>query len=199
MSKKIGLFFGSFNPIHIGHLIIASYIIEHTDRDEIWMVVSPLSPFKKQSGLASQEHRFRMVQLATKQHRMIKANNIEFELPKPSYTIDTMKQLHSDFPDHHFSIIVGSDNLKLLPKWKNAKSLIRKYHFLVYLRSGYHLGEWKDHPRIHLLQAPLLNISSTYIRQQISEGKRIHYLVNKEVRAYIKKHKLYRTQLPLFE
>ena len=192
MNKHIGLFFGSFNPVHVGHLIIADYMVEHTNMDEVWMVVSPQNPFKEKDGLVPENKRFQMLKLALKGNRRVKASDVEFNLPNPSYTIHTLEHLTKKYPESHFSIIIGSDNLKDLPKWKNAKTLIKQYSFYVYKRSGYQLGKWKDHKNVHLLSAPLLNISGTYIREQIKHEKSIRYLVHDAVLAFIKKNKLYK-------
>ncbi len=191
MGKHIGLFFGSFNPVHTGHLIIANYMVEHTDMDEVWMVVSPHNPFKQRSDLAHEKDRYKMIQLALSNHKKIKASNVEFNLSKPSYTINTVKHLTTTHPNHLFSIIIGSDNLKRLPNWKSAKSLIRNHKFYVYKRSGYQLGTWKDHNHVLLLKAPVLNISATYVRSQIAKEKSIDFLVHDSVKDYIVKKTLY--------
>lgn len=191
MSKHIGLFFGSFNPVHIGHLIIANYMVEHTSIDEVWLVVSPQNPFKEKSELISEHDRYRMVRLALTGHKKIKASNVEFGLSQPSYTVHTLKHLKEKHPTYTFSIIMGSDNLKGLPNWKNSKSLIKQHTFYIYQRSGYQLGDWKDHPNIKMIKAPLLNISATYIRAQIAAKKSIDFLVPDAVKEYIAKKKLF--------
>ncbi len=132
--KKIGLFFGSFNPIHIGHLILANYILEHSDLEELWFVVSPQNPFKDKKSLLKDNNRLDMVQLALKNYPKMRASNVEFSLPKPSYTIDTLTYLHEKFPDVSFSLIMGEDNLKGLPKWKNSEVLIQNHQIIVYPR-----------------------------------------------------------------
>jgi nicotinate-nucleotide adenylyltransferase len=126
--KKIGLFFGSFNPIHIGHLILANYILENSDMDELWFVVSPQNPFKDKKSLLKDHNRLDMVQLAVKNYPNMSASNVEFSLPKPSYTIDTLTYLHEKYPDYSFSLIMGEDNLESLHKWKNSDTLIKNHH-----------------------------------------------------------------------
>ena len=134
---KIGLYFGSFNPVHAGHLIIASHILNETDIEKVWLVVSPQNPFKQENGLLNEYHRLHLVQLATEQDNRIKASDIEFGLPKPSYTINTLTYLAEKFPDHEFSIIMGSDSFQNLHKWKNAELIIRDYEIYVYPRPGF--------------------------------------------------------------
>ena len=165
--KKIGLFFGSFNPIHIGHLILANYILENSDMDELWFVVSPQNPFKEKKSLLKDHNRLDMVQLAIKNYPKMKASNVEFSLPQPSYTIDTLTYLHEKYPDYSFALIMGEDNLDGLTKWKNSETLIKNHQIIVYPRSFE--GEKKDneylqHENISLIQAPVIEISATQIR-----------------------------------
>ncbi|MBP7357412.1 MAG: nicotinate-nucleotide adenylyltransferase, partial [Cloacibacterium sp.] len=140
--KKIGLFFGSFNPIHIGHLILANYILENSDMEELWLVVSPQNPFKEKKSLLNDHNRLDMVQLAVKNYPKMRASNIEFSLPKPSYTIDTLTYLKEKYPNYSFALIMGEDNLESLPKWKNSEKLIADYQIIVYPRTFE--GEQKD-------------------------------------------------------
>ena len=172
---KIGLFFGSFNPIHIGHLIIANHVIEHSDLDKIWFVVSPQNPLKPAATLLNEYNRLHFVQIAIENDPRFFASNIEFNLPKPSYTIDTLTYLSEKYPKHSFSIIMGSDSYNNLSNWKNHEALVSNYDITVYSREGFEPEKKND--RIHLLTAPVLNISSTYIRNQIKAGKSIKYLV----------------------
>ena len=172
---KIGLFFGSFNPIHIGHLIIANHIVEHTDLDKIWFIVSPQNPLKPAASLLNEYHRLHLVQLAIENDSRFKASNIEFKLPRPSYTIDTLTYLAEQYPNYSFSIIMGSDSYNNLENWKNHEHLLNNYSIVVYSREGF-VSEKKSDNTI-FLKAPLLNISSTFIRDLIKQGKSVKYLV----------------------
>ena len=172
---KIGLYFGSFNPIHIGHLIIASHSINHTDLDEVWFVVSPQNPFKKSAGLLNEQHRLSLVKIALDGETKLKASNAEFNLPKPSYTIDTLVYLHEKYPAHSFSILMGSDGYQNIEKWKNYKQIIENYNIYIYERPGFTIAEYGAN--IKILDAQLLQISSTEIRKLIRTGKSIRYLV----------------------
>jgi len=192
LPKRIGLFFGSFNPVHTGHLIIAEYMADMTDLQQVWFVVSPHNPLKVRSTLANDFDRLHMVQLAIEDNPKLRASNIEFSLPKPSYTIDTMAYLHEKYPEHSFSLIMGSDNLEGIGKWKNYELLLERYPIHVYKRSG---TENITHPgkadvKIH--NVPLLDISSTYIRQQIAKGHSIRYMVPETVYQYLDGSRLYR-------
>jgi len=191
---KIGLFFGSFNPVHIGHLIIANYIVSHTDLDKIWLVVSPQNPFKKTGSLLNEYDRYHLVQTAVDDAPNLSASNIEFSLPRPSYTIHTLAYLKEKYPEHHFSIILGGDGLENLDKWKNAKEIIFNYPLYVYPRPGFQM---KSIPgaNITIINAPLLSISSTLIRQLISEGKSIRYFVPDRVFDEIEKGGYYKKTL----
>ncbi|WFB66549.1 nicotinate (nicotinamide) nucleotide adenylyltransferase [Chryseobacterium sp. WX] len=186
--KKIGLFFGSFNPIHIGHLILANYILENSDMDELWFVVSPQNPFKDKKSLLNDHNRLDMVQLAVKNYPNMRASNVEFSLPKPSYTIDTLTYLHEKYPDYSFSLIMGEDNLKSLHKWKNADILIKNHHIIVYPREFE--GEKKDseylqHENISLIKAPVIELSATEIRNMIRDGKNVRPMLPPEVFEYL--------------
>lgn len=194
MSKQIGLFFGSFNPVHVGHMIIANYMASQTALDEVWLVVSPQNPFKKNSNLADQYARLDLVKLAIGDTPKLRASAIEFQLPKPSYTIDTLTYLREQYPDYVFSLIMGGDNLPTLPKWKNAAILLRDYHIHVYQRPGTDLGELAEHPHIRVYQdVPLMQLSATYIRQCLQSGKSIRYLVPDAVAEELEKRRLYQT------
>lgn len=186
--KKIGLFFGSFNPIHIGHLILANYILEHSDMDELWFVVSPQNPFKEKKSLLKDHNRLDMVQLAVKNYLNMRASNVEFSLPQPSYTIDTLTYLHEKYPDYSFSLIMGEDNLAGLHKWKNAEALIKNHHIIVYPRIFE--GEKKDsellqHENISLIEAPVIELSATEIRDMIRTGKNVRPMLPPEVFEYL--------------
>lgn len=189
---KAGLLFGSFNPIHVGHLIIAESALNETGLDEIWLMVSPQNPFKNKSTLAREFDRLRMAELAVGDHDKIKVSNFEFYLPKPSYTIDTLVALGEKYPRTEFSLIMGEDNLEYLHKWKNYEALLKYHSIFVYPRLGTNAPE-VDFPgaRITKFELPFLDISSTRIRSHIAEGKSIRYQVGKEVWDYIQKHQLY--------
>lgn len=186
--KKTGLFFGSFNPIHIGHLILANYILENTDMAELWFVVSPQNPFKDKKTLLSDHNRLDMVERAVKNYPKMRTSNIEFSLPKPSYTIDTLTYLHEKYPSTSFSLIMGEDNLAGLGKWKNAEQLISNHQIIVYPRMFE--GEKKDseylqHENITLIKAPIIELSATEIRTMIKEGKNVRPMLPPEVFEYL--------------
>ena len=189
----IGLFFGSFNPIHIGHLIIANFMAENTDLDQVWLVVSPHNPLKSKSSLAPDYDRLHLVQIAIEDNPNLRASNIEFSLPQPSYTIDTLTYLNEKYPQHDFALIMGGDNLGTLHKWKNYELILRDYPVYVYKRPGYELGQFADHPQVRLVEAPLLSISASFIRDCIQNGKSIRYLVSEPVYQYLESSHLYRT------
>ncbi|WP_374441552.1 nicotinate (nicotinamide) nucleotide adenylyltransferase [Epilithonimonas sp.] len=185
--KKIGLFFGSFNPIHIGHLILANYILEHTDMQELWFVVSPQNPFKEKKSLLKDHNRLDMVQLAIKNYPKMRASNVEFSLPTPSYTIDTLTYLQEKYPEYTFSLIMGEDNLGSLQKWKNYELLLQNYEIIVYPRI---FGEEKrsdylQHQNIHQIDAPIIELSATEIRNLIKEGKNVRPMLPPEVFEYL--------------
>jgi len=173
---KIGLYFGSFNPIHNGHLIVANYVLNETDLEKVWLVVSPQNPLKNEKSLLNEYHRLHLATLATEGDPRIKPSDIEFSLPKPSYTIDTLIYLKEKYPQHLFRIIMGADSFQNLSRWKNYQTLIADYEMLVYPRMGYAttnpLGA-----KATMVQAPLLQLSSTYIRDCIAKGKSIRYML----------------------
>jgi nicotinate-nucleotide adenylyltransferase len=186
--KKIGLFFGSFNPIHIGHLILANYILENSDMDELWFVVSPQNPFKDKKSLLKDHNRLDMVQLAVKNYPNMRASNVEFSLPQPSYTIDTLTYLREKHPDYSFSLIMGEDNLSGLHKWKNAELLLKNYHIIVYPRifeSEKKDPEYLGHENISLVKAPVIELSATEIRNMIKAGKNVRPMLPPEVFDYL--------------
>ena len=194
--KNIGLFFGSFNPIHIGHLILANYILENSEMEELWFVVSPQNPFKDKKSLLKDNNRLDMVQLAIKNYPKMRASNIEFSLPKPSYTIDTLTYLHEKYPEISFSLIMGEDNLKSLDKWKNSKQLIENHQIIVYPRVFE--GEKKDHEylqhdNISLIKAPIIELSATEIRTMFKEGKNVRPMLPPEVFEYLDGSSFYRS------
>lgn len=192
--KKIGLFFGSFNPIHIGHLILANYILEHSDLEELWFVVSPQNPFKDKKSLLKDNNRLDMVQLALKNYPKMRASNVEFSLPKPNYTIDTLTYLHEKFPDVSFSLIMGEDNLKGLPKWKNSEVLIQNHQIIVYPRVFEDRSDedFVQHENIEKINAPIIELSATEIRNMIKEGKNVRPMLPPEVFEYLDGSSFYR-------
>ena len=185
--KKVGLFFGSFNPIHIGHLILANYIVENSDMGELWFVVSPQNPFKEKKSLLSDHNRLDMVELAIKNYPKMRASNIEFSLPTPSYTIDTLTYLKEKYPDYSFSLIMGEDNLVNLHKWKNADLLINNHHIIVYPRvfENEKESEYLQHENISLIKAPIIELSATEIRTMIKQGKNVRPMLPPEVFDYL--------------
>ena len=191
---KIGLYFGSFNPVHNGHLIIASHLINETSLNEVWMIVSPQNPFKKAGGLLNEQHRYHLVQTSLEKETKIKASNIEFRLPKPSYTVNTLTYLKEKYPKHEFFIIMGSDGFQNINKWHNAEVIIKNYPIYIYKRPGFEITH-NYGATITLLEAPLLEISSTHIRKLIKENKSIRYLVPEDVREELEKNNYYRSAL----
>jgi nicotinate-nucleotide adenylyltransferase len=191
MSKKVGLFFGSFNPIHVGHLIIANTMLEEEAIDEVWFIVSPQNPFKKQKTLAHEFDRIDLVEAAIADHFHMKASDIEFNMPKPSYTSDTLAYLTDKYPDYHFKLIIGEDNLKSFPKWKNHEVILEEFGLLVYPRPNAKPSPLKEHPNVKFIEAPMMDISATFIRKSIKNNKSVKYLVPESVLESIKAKKLY--------
>jgi len=187
----IGLFFGSFNPIHTGHLIIASSAVAHTDLDKVWFVLSPHNPLKESHSLLNEYDRLHLLQLATEDNPKFKASNVEFTLPRPSFTIDTLAYLQEKFPYERFSIIMGSDSFSNLPRWKNWEQLLQRAGFIVYLRPGFEMKELPG-ARATVLQTPMLDISATYIRTQVRAGHSIRYLTPDAVATHIEENGYYR-------
>ncbi len=192
---KIGLYFGTFNPIHLGHLIIANHMAEHTDLEQIWMVVTPHNPLKKKSSLLDDYHRLQMVHLATEDYPKLKPSDIEFKLSQPNYTVNTLAHLHDKFPNHEFSLIMGEDNLKSLHKWKNFEFLLENHDIYVYPRVSEvtEVAQLKDHPRVKMVDAPVVEISSTFIRDNIKKHKNIQPLLPTKVWNYVD-HNLFYTK-----
>ncbi|PTX60652.1 nicotinate-nucleotide adenylyltransferase [Kordia periserrulae] len=191
---KIGLYFGTFNPIHIGHLAIANHLAEYSDLDAIWMVVTPHNPFKKKSSLLANHHRYEMVMIATEDYPKIKPSKVEFDLPQPNYTVNTLAHLQEKYPKHEFCLIMGEDNLKSLHKWKNYEVILANHDVYVYPRisEGTVEHQFVNHPKIHHVSAPIMEISSTFIRNAIKEQKNIKPLLPKDVWTYIDEMNFYK-------
>ena len=189
--SKIGLFFGSFNPIHIGHLIMAEYFVENTDLKEIWFVVSPNSPMKKKDSLLSEHQRLYMVNLAVEDDARFRSCDIEFHLSKPSYTCHTLVHLHEKYPDKEFVLIMGEDNLETIEKWKNYDFILEKFSIYVYPRIGSNGGKYKIHPSVTFVDAPYIGISATMIRNMLAEGKTAHYFMHPKVAQFIDEMRFY--------
>eukprot|EP01133_Synstelium_polycarpum_P011363 gene11363-13245_t len=189
---KTGLFFGSFNPVHTGHLVIASYMANFTDLDEVWMVVSPHNPLKNKKGLSNMYDRLEMVRLATEHAEKLKVSNIEFGLPQPSYTVDTLAYLKEKYPGRDFALIMGGDNLVSLQKWKNYEVILNNYRIYVYPRPGADLGQWEKHPSVVITDTPQMDISSTFIRKALQDGKNVRYFLPDPVLYFIEGKNMYR-------
>jgi len=191
---KVGLYFGSFNPIHIGHLIIANHILNETELKRIWLIVSPQNPLKLSSSLLNEYDRLHLAKLATEDDNRILVSDIEFKLPRPSYTVNTLAYLTEKYPDYEFSIIMGSDSYQNLPKWKNYEVIVKNYSIYIYKRIGSEPAPYFNiTPTI--LSAPLLEVSATEIRKLINEGKSIRYLVPEKVNEEIEQNRYYRKLL----
>lgn len=195
---KVGLFFGSFNPIHTGHLIVANFMVEDTDLDEVWFVVSPRNPFKSSKSLLHEFDRIDMVERAIEDNPKFKAIDIEFHLPKPSYTITTLVQLREKYPQHQFILILGEDNLYSFPRWRNHAQILENHPLYIYPRPQRKTAENKennakilDHPHVKKVDAPLIEISATMIRQFVKKYRSIRYMVPDKVAQFISDRKFY--------
>ncbi|MFN8436660.1 MAG: nicotinate (nicotinamide) nucleotide adenylyltransferase [Cytophagales bacterium] len=188
---NIGLFFGSFNPIHIGHLVIANSIIEMEYVEEMWFVVSPQNPFKKIEGLLNENDRLRLVELAIMDNPKFKINDIEFNLEKPNYTYVTLQKLRANFPQYTFDLVMGADNIADFSNWHNYEEILEHHRVLVYPRPYARKTDMVYHPQVKLVQAPLFEISATFIREAIKKNKSVKYLLPEEVEKYIKFKSLY--------
>ncbi len=189
--RKTALFFGSFNPVHNGHLMLANYLVEYGGLDDLWFIVSPQNPFKAKETLLEDRHRLRMLELAVEGDDRFEVSDIELYMPKPSYTIDTLVRLSERY-SNEFYLVCGLDNLKRFPKWKNADIILRDYHILVYPRKGFDGGEMLQHPHVHLLDAPEIEVSSTFIRNAVSEGRDVRYFMPEKVYKYIDEMRFYK-------
>jgi len=191
---KIGLYFGTFNPIHVGHLTIANHLAEHSDLDQVWFVVTPLSPFKKKSSLLDNHQRLEMVYRATKDYTKLKPSDIEFGLKQPNYTIDTLTYLIEKYPEHEFALIMGQDNLKSFHKWKNFELILENHYIYVYprLSGGEVDSQFKNHNKIFNISAPIMELSSTFIRKEIKSGKNIKPMLPEHVWEYLDEMNFYK-------
>ena len=190
--KKIGLFFGSFNPIHIGHMIIASHVADNTDVKEIWFVVSPHNPLKEKKTLLADHHRLALVRVAVEDDPRFRASDIEFQLDQPSYTTNTLAYLKEKYPDHEFVLLMGGDNLASLHKWKNYETILQNYRIIVYSRPNSDVTDMLHQGNITLLDAPEMHISSSAIRHSIAEGKSVQYLLPHKAWQYLDDMNFYR-------
>jgi len=190
---KVGLYFGSYNPIHIGHLAIANYIVEYNDIEQLWFVISPQNPHKKKENLLADYHRLELVERAFEGDDRFRASNIEFNLPKPSYTVDTLAYLHERYPDYSFVILMGSDNLENFHKWKNYDVILENYGIIVYPRPGFDKSKIQNHKNITIAEgAPLMEISSSFIRDAINAGKDIRHFMPQKAWKYLDEMNFYR-------
>ncbi|PTM04161.1 MAG: nicotinic acid mononucleotide adenylyltransferase [Bacteroidetes bacterium] len=191
---KIGLYFGTFNPIHVGHLTIANHMAEYSDLDQVWFVVTPHSPFKKKNSLLDNNHRFQMVDRAVEDYSKLRASDIEFKLPQPNYTINTLTYLEEKYPEYEFALIMGEDNLKSFHKWKNYELILERHHIYVYPRisKGTVETRFDNHPKIHFIDSPIMQLSSTFIRNAIKEGKNIRPMLPEHVWSYLDEMNFYK-------
>ncbi len=189
---KVGLFFGTFNPVHNGHMVIAGYMAEFSDLEQVWMVISPHNPLKAAGSLLQDYHRYHLVELAIGNNRKLKASKAEFNLPKPSYTIHTLAYLIEKHPQHEFALIMGCDNLESLQKWKNYEVILESHQLYIYPRPGFDGGQFKDHHNVKMVDAPLMEISASFIRQSIKSGKDVRYMMPQPVFEYIDEMNFYK-------
>lgn len=191
---KIGLFFGTFNPIHVGHLIIGNHIVEFSDLNQVWFVVTPQSPFKTKASMLDNRQRFEMVYRATKDYLNLKPSDIEFNMPQPNYTINTLAYIKEKYPDHEFALIMGEDNLKSFHKWKNYELILNDHHIYVYPRHSIEPIQTKfdNHNHIHKVDAPIIELSSTFIRNSRKEGKNVRPMLPEHVWEYLDEMNFYK-------
>lgn len=190
--RKIGIFGGSFNPIHVGHALIANYMVENSDIDTLWLMVSPQNPLKENSSLASDYHRLRMTELVSRRIENVITSAFEFDLPKPSYTIDTLNALQAKFPDDEFYLVIGADNWCVFDRWKAGEEILTKHRVLIYPRRGYDIvipEKYSD--RVSVVEAPLIEVSSTQVRERLSQLKSVSFYVPEAVERYIIENNLY--------
>lgn len=201
MNKRVGLFFGTFNPIHVGHLIIANHLVQHADLNEVWLIVTPHNPMKEKATLLDDYHRLAMVRIAVEDNPKLKASNIEFELPKPSFTSSTLAYLREKFPKQRFTLIMGEDNIRSFHKWKNYQSILRDHDILVYPRidtdaslalERNNTSEILSNPKVSVVDAPLMKLSASFIRKSIREKRDVRYLLTEPVWKYIDEMNFYK-------
>ena len=203
---KVGLYFGTYNPIHVGHLIIANYMADYTDLDEVWFVVSPQNPLKLSNSLLADYHRLAMVRVAIENNNHLKDCDIEFNMPKPSYTSDTLIYLYEKYPNHEFSLIMGEDNLRTFHKWKNHEEIITNHHIYVYpralteqereeseLKTNQQQHNFFNHPNVHFCDAPVMKVSSSFIRKAVKDKKDVRYLLTEPVYKYLTEMNFYKS------
>ncbi len=202
-TKCIGLYFGTFNPVHVGHLIIANHMAYNTDLDEVWLVVSPQNPFKSKAGLLADYHRLALVRIALEDNAKLKASDVEFSMPHPSYTSDTLAYLTDANPHHQFALIMGEDNLRTFHKWKNYESILENHKLYVYPRAlteqeerdlspDKGIEEVLTHPKVNKIDAPVMRLSASFVRSNIAEGKSVRYLLTEPVYNYVKEMHFYK-------
>lgn len=203
---RIGLYFGTFNPIHVGHLVIANYMVEYTSLDQVWLVVSPHNPLKEKSTLLADYHRLALVKVAIEDNPKLRASDIEFKLPKPSYTATTLAYLKDEYPSHEFTLIMGEDNLRTLHKWFNHEVLLKNHQIYVYPRvltlqeeaevveiGSFPKNEFSEHKNVIFCEdAPVMKVSASFIRQAIKDGKDVRYLLTEPVQRYIEEMNFYK-------
>lgn len=188
---KIGIFSGSFNPIHMGHVMLASYFVEYTTFDEVWLLVSPHNPLRKRTAQNNDNHRCEMVRMAIKELPKIKFSDIEFNLPQPSYTINTLDALHQTYPQHEFTLIIGADNWLIFDRWYQYQRIIDDYHVCIYPRKGYEIDKTTLPAHVSYIDAPLIELSSTWIREGITQGKDLSIFLPHGIYRYIQENNLY--------
>lgn len=191
---KVGLYFGTFNPIHVGHLTIANHLVEFSDLDRVWFVVTPQSPFKKKNSMLDNYQRLEMVYRATEDYLKLEPSKIEFNLPQPNYTINTLTYLYEKHPEIEFALIMGEDNLKSFHRWKNYELILQNHHIYVYPRisNGEIPSEFQDNPKIHKVEAPIMELSSTFIRNSIKQGKNVRPMLPENVWQYLDEMNFYK-------
>ncbi len=190
---RIGLFFGTYNPVHVGHMVIANYMVEFTDLDQIWMVVTPQNPFKQKQSMLKDYDRLHLVQLAIGDDSRLRASDIEFGLPQPNYTVHTLAYLKEKYPENSFALIMGADNLNHFHKWRNHEEIIENFDLYVYPRMESNQGgELRHHYKVNYVEAPVMKVSSSFIRKAIEEGKDVFHYMPKEVASYVREMNLYK-------
>ena len=189
---KIGLYSGSFNPIHHGHVMLANYLVEFSDLDALWFVVSPQNPLKRKADLLDDVERLKMVELAIGDDPKMRASDVEFSMPQPSYTINTLRALSKQYPDNHFVFICGMDSLQGLPRWKEYQAILDDYELLVFPRKGYDGGDFIHHPHVTVLETPVIEVSSTFIRNCLKEGKDVRHFMPEMAYRYMAEKGFYR-------